>query len=278
MLGLGHAECEPLKEGSKLPEPEPEAAQRLMEVFMSAYNSQHGTHYERFTEGEAGADADYVCESSSGEPPLKVQHTRAWGDPQSEWAHPSDVKTFVERHILKRLRDHGINDYFISLTVERLPPGSKEKLLFAEALWTAIEFGLRKLTPAGPLWRLVQFDRRDWEQLYAPIQQFVPELEVFRREPPDGSPARVGWSPNGTSIEGAVDSIPRVTIAVQRKEERYGGTGTDLGLIVDFEVMPYFAEEVGRMQDALQGPHAFSEIWVFNPWLPPSADRVWPIV
>ena len=263
-------------EGLRMAELDPEAAQRLMSVFMSAYNAQHGTHYDRFTEGAPGADADYVCESSAGEPSLKVQHTRAWGDARTEWSHPADVHNFVMRQIVQRLRDRGITNRFVSLTVQRLPAGRKEKILFAEALWTAIEFGLNKLTPADPLRRLVLFDRLDWEQLYAPIQDFVPELEVFRREPPDGRPANVGWSPDGASTEGVLDAAPRMTTAVRNKEERYRGTGTDLVLIVDFEVMPYFADEVARMQDSLRGDHPFKEIWVSSPWLPPMAHQIWP--
>jgi hypothetical protein len=255
---------------------EPEAAQRLMDVFMPAYNAAHGTHYAAFTAVPPGQDADYVCTGAAEEPPLKIQHTRAWADAHSEWQRPADVRTFVMREIHGRLRARGITDRFVSLNVECLPAGRREKLRFAEELWTAIEFGLRKLTPGDPLRRAVLFDRMDWQQLYAPIQEFVPNLEVLRVEPPDGSPAQVGWSPQGASTEGVLDAPPRVVGAVRQKEEHYQGSESDLVLIVDFEVMPYFPDELPRIQAALDGEHQFKEIWVSSPWLPPSADRVWP--
>lgn len=247
-----------------------------MRIFMPAYNSQHGTQYDGFSEEPAGRDADYVLESSAGGPPLKVQHTRAWGDPRTEWSHPGDVRNFVMRQILRRLRDREVTDRFVSLTMERLPAGRKEKVMLAETLWMAIEFGLNASVPRDPLRRIVLFDRRDWEQLYTPVQEFVPQLEILRCEPPDGRLAQVGWSPDGGSTDGVLDAVPRMATAVQKKEEHYQGTGTDLVLIVDFEVMPYFGDEVPRMQEAMRGDHPFKEIWVSSPWLPPTVDRVWP--
>jgi hypothetical protein len=256
---------------------DPKAAELLIRVFLGAYNQLHGTHYDRFDSGGAGADADFLCHSSIEKLPLKVQHTRAWGDPEKEWAHPAEVANLVRRQILKRLRAKNVADRHISLTVDRLPDGRREKLRFVEDLWNAIELNLDHPVPGGPLRRAVLFNRSDWEQFYVPIKESVQELEIIREEPPRGKPATVGWSSKGVSTEGVVDAVARVVAAVDQKEKRYQGTGQDLILVVDSEVMPYFEDEVQQMQAALKaGAHRFKEIWVTSLWIPPSAHRVWP--
>jgi hypothetical protein len=100
----------------------PEERDYLMAAFLPSYNAEHGTNYSFQADGPAGADHDYVCaDPSRQKEPLKIQHTRAWADPETEWRHPADVQKFIVRAVQANLDAAGVTDHHVHLNVESLP-------------------------------------------------------------------------------------------------------------------------------------------------------------
>ncbi|NOT34432.1 MAG: hypothetical protein HOP12_09710 [Candidatus Eisenbacteria bacterium] len=256
---------------------EPEARDRIMDVFMARYNALHATDYDRFEDGPKGTDHDYLCVSSSGKAPLKVQHTRAWADPETEWRVPKDVERLIVHALQRRLDERKICDRHVSIRVDSFPPKRREKLALLEKIWMAVEFGLNRDWSNPSLQRLMRYERNDWTQFYQPISPYVAELEILERVPPVQAPALVGWSATGEEGDGVQDAVFRTVEALKKKEEHYRGTSADLVLVIDFEVMPYFQDELERIRAALAARSIdFREVWLVSQWLPVSADQVWP--
>jgi hypothetical protein len=128
-------------------EPKGRELELIRDTFVNAYNRLHETNYVPSGAKPPDPTTDLIFTDPSTTESLKVQQTRAVGDPESEFRHPAEVERSIVEPLRARLRAIDSRGFVVSLSVDRLPRSADEKRRLFGRLWAMI---VRELGPVAP--------------------------------------------------------------------------------------------------------------------------------
>jgi hypothetical protein len=253
---------------------------RLLSVFVEAFNACHGSEFEFSRETpQSDPSCDYLFVSvDSPDELLKVQLTRAGGDVETERRQPALIERFLAARIRELLRQHFPNDMWVSVSFDGSVLSKEEIAELALAIEDLVStYARRSGRPAGPGRVLGAYDRDAEKEALPVIRRFCQSVEV--RHVDDLGPSVLAWMrtmPDGRIVRPA----NRVAAAVEAKRDRLGPSARDLVLLAWLDGFPYDpAIDIAEIRRAVGASAAvFREVWVENLWADGrgQAHRVYP--
>ena len=233
----------------------------FIRVFLTGYNTAHGTRYDGEPENPEG-DVDFRWRDPAGGAPLEVQHRRAEADASTERVQPDEGARLVKHFVIDRLRANDVTGVAVVLRLEGpLPTGRRRQPQIGEAVWGAVTAGIAACRRQGSTGQV------------GPVK--LGDVRLSGRVEPTGgkSPAHVVWSPGRSYFD---DSVRRLVAAVGAKSPP-GWPPTGAVLAVHFDVSPYDGDDLLEMRGALNGRVIrYREVWAVSLWHPTErADMLW---